>query len=374
MVAAARRTARRAALAAQNAAVTTGVKHGRRALAGVAALVAAGAAASGAAGASIGSLQSRIAGVQRHEGVLRSRVHSDTARVRALAGSISDLQMRLNALQLSYEIEQRELDHLQDDLRASRARLVELQAQLVRGRAALRTQLVADYETPPPDLVTVLLHSNGFADLIERVDSLQRIEDGNVRTLVQVKEARLASQRETARLASLETRQQRITQAAYIQRQEVARLRYALAARRRAFARDRARANVKLDALGSHRRDLQHRLDDLQGPSMLGGLTQEGAYGFFQYPGTNYGVGNTPELARRLNRLGIALHLHLIGISGYRTPQHSVEVGGFANDPHTRGEASDTPGVEGVPEAVLNRFGLTRPFGGAREANHIQLA
>jgi uncharacterized protein YcbK (DUF882 family) len=71
--------------------------------------------------------------------------------------------------------------------------------------------------------------------------------------------------------------------------------------------------------------------------------------------------------------MGKALHLHLIGISGYRTPQHSVEVGGFADDPHTRGEASDTPGVEGVPEATLKQFGLTRPFGGAAEADHIQL-
>jgi hypothetical protein len=48
-------------------------------------------------------------------------------------------------------------------------------------------------------------------------------------------------------------------------------------------------------------------------------------------------------------------------------------VGGFANDPHTRGEASDTPGVEGVPEATLNQFGLTRPFPGPAEADHIQL-
>jgi hypothetical protein len=60
-------------------------------------------------------------------------------------------------------------------------------------------------------------------------------------------------------------------------------------------------------------------------------------------------------------------------LSGYRTPQHSVEVGGFASDPHTRGQASDTPGVEGVGEATLEAFGLTRPFAGAAEANHIQL-
>src|SRR5207237_9999209 len=106
------------------------------------------------------------------------------------------------------------------------------------------------------------------------------------------------------------------------------------------------------------------------GTLALGG----GPWGFFQAPGTNYSVGSEPEIASRLDRLGKALHIHLVGISGYRSPQHSVEVGGFANDPHTRGEASDTPGVEGVSEATLNRFGLTRPFAGASEADHIQLA
>jgi Peptidase M15 len=75
-------------------------------------------------------------------------------------------------------------------------------------------------------------------------------------------------------------------------------------------------------------------------------------------------VGEEPIIAARLDALGRALGLHLIGISGYRSPQHSVEVGGFADDPHTRGEASDTPGVEGVPEATLAEFCLTRPFPG----------
>lgn len=99
-----------------------------------------------------------------------------------------------------------------------------------------------------------------------------------------------------------------------------------------------------------------------------------GGAGFTQGAGTNYSVGNEPEIARRLDRLGKALGLHLTGISGARTPQHSVAVGGFADDPHTRGQASDTPGIEGVPESVLRKFGLTRPFPGAAEADHIQLA
>ena len=97
-----------------------------------------------------------------------------------------------------------------------------------------------------------------------------------------------------------------------------------------------------------------------------------GGSGFFQAAGTNYSVGETPIIAARLDALGRGLGLHLIGISGYRSTQHSVEVGGFADDPHTQGLASDTPGVEGVPEATLERFCLTRPFPGPREADHIQ--
>lgn len=95
--------------------------------------------------------------------------------------------------------------------------------------------------------------------------------------------------------------------------------------------------------------------------------------GFVAGPGTNYSVGLEPTIARDLNRLGQYLHVMLTGISGYRSPQHSVEVGGFANDPHTRGEASDTLGTQSIPEAILEKFGLTRPFPGAAEADHMQL-
>jgi len=95
--------------------------------------------------------------------------------------------------------------------------------------------------------------------------------------------------------------------------------------------------------------------------------------GFFPAPGTDYTVGDEPTIAQRLNALAQAQGLRLVGLSGYRTPAHSLEVGGFANDPHTRGAASDTPGIQNVSEATLEQYGLTRPFGGAAEADHVQL-
>ena len=170
-----------------------------------------------------------------------------------------------------------------------------------------------------------------------------------------------------------------------VQRDEVAQLHLALVNRQLQFIHARDRKSAELEELHSHKHSLEHELAHIQASELaasgvgfsgpIGELTAtpEGAYGFFPAAGTNYGVGEEPTIAERLNTMGKALHLHLIGISGYRSPQHSVEVGGFANDPHTRGEASDTPGVEGVSESTLNQFGLTRPFPGAAEADHIQL-
>jgi hypothetical protein len=107
--------------------------------------------------------------------------------------------------------------------------------------------------------------------------------------------------------------------------------------------------------------------------------------GFVADPGTTQNVGQLPELTARLNALAQALHVTIYGISGYRTPAHSVAVGGFADDPHTKGEAEDI-GVNSllrssaarISEAELARYGLYRPFDPTddpanTEVNHIQL-
>ena len=252
----------------------------------------------------------------------------------------------------------------------------------------LVAQLIASYESPPPDIVTVVLEAHGFADLIERIDDLRAISRENAGATVHVAEEQKAVTVQAAQLATLEASHARETSAVLVQRDEVAQLHLALVDRQLAYIRARDRKSAELAPLESHRHSLEGELSKLAvselaaegvagaytGPIGNYTSTPQGEYGFFQAPGTDYSVGEEPVLVAHLNTLGIALHLHLIGISGYRTPQHSVEVGGFANDPHTRGEASDTPGIEGVPQATLARFGLIRPFPSAAEADHIQLS
>jgi peptidoglycan hydrolase CwlO-like protein len=350
------------------------------------ALLAVVAAVGSASASSPGDLEQRIANSHAREGQVSAGIRADSQQIEGFQGRVDDLQARLSALQSSLDIEHGLLVKLKTRLHIAHDHLASLKVQLVKDKQVLVAQVVASYETPPPDIATVILEAHGFADLLERVDDLRAISTQNAQTTIRVTQARKAVSAEATRLTGLEARSQRETTAVLVQRDEVAQLHLAVVNQQLLYIRARDRKSSELGALQSHRSELEHQLSAIQARELKaqnesfgitglgsGSLAPSGEDGFFQAPGTNYSVGVEPTLAARLNTMGKALHLHLIGISGYRSPQHSVEVGGFANDPHTRGEASDTPGVEGVPEATLNQFGLTRPFPGAAEADHVQL-
>jgi hypothetical protein len=361
----------------------------RRVRAGLAVMLAlAGAATvalgSVADGSTPGALEGKIGTASSKEGEVRSGIHDDSHQIAGFQGNIDDLQTRLSALESSLSVEQHLLDGIRSQLSVARTRLGALQIQLGHDRHVLVAQVIASYEAPPPDIATVVLEAHGFADLIERVDDLRAISRENASATTHVVETQKEVSAQTKHLASLETTHASETRAVQVQRDEVAQLHLALVNRQLEFIRARDEKSSELEELQSHKHSLEHELAHVQqrelaasgtfsGPIGEYTGTPEGEYGFFPAAGTNYSVGEEPTIAEHLNTLGKALHLHLIGISGYRSPQHSVEVGGFANDPHTRGEASDTPGVEGVSEGTLAQFGLIRPFPGAAEADHIQL-
>jgi peptidoglycan hydrolase CwlO-like protein len=339
-------------------------------------------------GSSRGDLASRYAAGQQRAGEMQSEIQAGTAMIDGYQGSIADLRARFGVIQHSVAIQAVLLGQVRVDLSATRQRLALLEAQYAHDRRVLAAQLVADYESPPPTLVDVVLESGGFEDLLDKMHDLEAIARQNAQTTRVINTTRLAVAAQARRLAQLAARRQWATAAMLVERDEIAQLRLSLVTRELATARARAQRTSQLRSLrqmlAREAAALERRAATAQAGSSATGspppggcvnspfVRHGGEYGFFPAPGTNYTVGEEPIIAARLDALGRALQLQLIGISGYRTPQHSVEVGGFADDPHTRGEASDTPGVEGVPESTLERFCLTRPFPGPREADHIQ--
>jgi peptidoglycan hydrolase CwlO-like protein len=336
----------------------------------------------GGCAVAFGDTQSALDSVTGKTNQLRSSIQSDDANIQRYQPRLDELQTELSSVEADLSVQEQQLATVQGQLRESRAHLTELRAALVRDKAALADQLRAQYESPQLNMMTVVLHAKGFADLMETGRSMRRIQENNTAILQRVKTDTATVTAETQRLTGLEKTEASQTASILSHRDEVAALREEVLNQQSVFVRSKASKQAALDRLEAQRKRLADRLATLQaraagynGPVSLGGAyaPHGGAYGFFQAPGTNYSVGDEPTIAAHLDAMGKALSLHLIGISGYRTPEHSVEVGGFPNDPHTRGEASDTPGVEGVPESTLNQFGLTRPFGGAAEADHIQL-
>ena len=339
------------------------------------------------AGVSRGDLASRYSAGKNRAGKLRSQIKADSTQIRGFEGTISSLQARLTIVQRSLDIQEQQLEQVTTALSGAQARLVRLQRQLASDRRILASQLVADYESPRPNLVDVIVEAHGWNDLVNKVSNLSTIAKANARTMRAVMTTRVAVAAEARRLAQIKIRRQQTTAAVRIERDNIAQLRLSIVDRELRVARDRSAKRSQLTKLQKKlareatvldREAAAARDASLPVPPPQGGcintpyVPHGGSTGFFPAPGTNYTVNEEPVIAARLDALGRALGLHLIGISGYRSPAHSVEVGGFADDPHTRGEASDTPGVEGVPEATLEEFCLTRPFAGAREADHIQ--
>ena len=286
----------------------------------------------------------------------------------------------------------RQLSDVRFQLGAARTRLTHLEAEYNRGRKLLAAQLVAEYESPPPTLMNVVVDAQGFNDLLNRLSTMHTVERHNAETVALVNDTRKAVTAQAQRLSQIEGRVQRAVTTVLVERDNVAQLKLSIVGQELVYMHARGRKFARLTSLRQTLTREARILDAraaaaARAANPTGGavvapgscantpfVAHGGAYGFFPAPGTNYSVGEEPIIAARLDQLGRALQLHLIGVSGYRSPAHSVEVGGFANDPHTQGLASDTPGVEGVAESTLLKFCLTRPFAGAREADHIQLS
>ncbi len=338
-------------------------------------------------GPAYADVQSQINSSRGKDHALQHAASNDAARIAGFEGRLDDLRRRLSVLQGSLDDERGQLASLQTRLRSARARLTRLRFGYAHDKQLLADQLVAGYEADPPDLVTVVLDARGFSELLDTAHSMHVVASHNAAIADRVREELPQVTRQARSLATLTAQQYRVTTAALVQRDEVDRLKMTLLARESGVKISRATKLAQLAGLRRSRKQLENRLASIQaqqaglgdaGPGLPAGgapgfATHGGAYGFFAAAGTNYGVGDEPVITARLDVMGKALHLHLIGLSGYRSPQHSIEVGGFANDPHTKSLASDTPGLEGVPEGTLNHYGLTRPFPGPAEADHVQL-
>jgi cell wall-associated NlpC family hydrolase len=82
------------------------------------------------------------------------------------------------------------LDQIKHDLEVNQARLVTAKKNLTKARAQVSKRLVALYTSDEPDTLSVIFGASSLGDLIERIDSANRIADEDARIAAEVKQYR----------------------------------------------------------------------------------------------------------------------------------------------------------------------------------------
>jgi murein DD-endopeptidase MepM/ murein hydrolase activator NlpD len=141
---------------------------------------------------------------------------------------------------------------------------VRLRKRLTVTRDMLRTRLVEIYKAGKPDLITVVLNSDGFADLIERGAFIKRISDQDRHIVTLVRDAKAGSARSARRLDGLEARQQTVTEIVQKRRDEIAGVRMALVGTRVGYSRTKAGKAAALGRVRDDRQSLESHVDDLE--------------------------------------------------------------------------------------------------------------
>jgi peptidoglycan hydrolase CwlO-like protein len=201
------------------------------------------------ASASRGNLVGSYAAHQQQASQLQSSIHSDSSEIQRYEGSIAAVQARLTRVQRRLDVDEGLLAEVRTQLTAARDRVAELRVRYGRDRRLLAQQLVANYETPPPNLIDVVLTSSGVQDLLQRVTQVKTLETANARTIRLVGQERIAVAAETRRLTVLEAQRDRSATAVLAERNQIAQLRLSIVDRELASAKDRASKQHQLAAL-----------------------------------------------------------------------------------------------------------------------------
>ena len=170
----------------------------------------------------IQSTQGRIGRRKGTERVLTTQITAYNQRIGSLQARIGRLERRQAAVQADLDRKQAELTKLQGQLREERRRLVRLRKRLAEARAALAQRLVELYQADVPDIVNVILDANGFADLLERGEFMQRVSEQDQRIIGIVRAARADATATEARLQVVTRRQKRVTAIVAANRNQIA--------------------------------------------------------------------------------------------------------------------------------------------------------
>jgi peptidoglycan DL-endopeptidase CwlO len=226
------------------------------------------------AGESLSSIQSRLnsargklAHVRGREQVLSTDIAALSGRIRSLEREVGALRRREARAERTLAVKRAELAQVQGRYDLEHARYVRLRAKLRRAQVVLSKRLIEIYKSDPPDLLTVVLDSDGFNDLLERTDYMTRIGEQDSVIVDRVRELKQASARKRRLLLELRDRAQATVDVIAAQEHDLQEARAGIESRQLDLSAARSSKREVLNSTRVNRRELEDHIRGLEAAS-----------------------------------------------------------------------------------------------------------
>jgi murein DD-endopeptidase MepM/ murein hydrolase activator NlpD len=204
--------------------------------------------------------EGKLSEVRERKGVLTTTISRYRTEIEELTREVAVLRGREEEVRVRLEAKQAELDSAVVELEVAKRHLAVVKARLKRALVALRERLVAIYKTGTPDVLSVLVSSGGFDELIDSSEYLSRINGLDEAIVVRVRDLRNQVKRTVARLRSVKNRIEAARDAIAAEEQALASARAAVQSRQSELVAARRQRAAALSRISTHE---DHLEDDL---------------------------------------------------------------------------------------------------------------
>jgi peptidoglycan hydrolase CwlO-like protein len=220
--------------------------------------------ATSAASPSLGQLNQQLSQQQSRQQQLQSSLAGLNRLISSLTQQIALVQSREAAVNQQLAQDRAALAATKVQLERQRRLLALLKARLARARTLLSNQLVSNYESGSPDLLSAVLESNGFTDLLDKLNFLNDAEHQQQRIIAVTKRAKAQATAAAVRLARLQDREVRITNAATVEARALAGMNSLLHSKEATLQQARSVQQAALSASQARASQLQGQISQIE--------------------------------------------------------------------------------------------------------------
>jgi peptidoglycan DL-endopeptidase CwlO len=208
--------------------------------------------------------EAKLSKVRERSGVLTTTISHFGERIKRLTSEVASLRNQEAAVEVRLNAKEAELDRAEAELGTAKKHLAAMRAHLKRALVSLRERLVAIYETGTPDVLSIIVGANGYDDLIDRTEYLNRIRGNDEAIIGRVRELRDRVKRTVFRLRSVKNRIEAARDSIAAEEQTLANARAAVQQRQSSLVAARASRVAALKKIEATEEDLDGDVAEIQ--------------------------------------------------------------------------------------------------------------